>query len=150
MWEPAGVIAVLLLLSLATRRQVDYWSDDLTLWRHTAQVTTNNGFAENMIGEDLLREGDRDAALPHFRAAATMRPEDPFPHLHIGIYEEEHHRPQEALRELNTVLAITAPFAAYTPNLRSNALVYMSFAYNQLHDYDNQQKCMAMAAQQQH
>ena len=150
MWEPAGVIAVLLLLSLATRRQVDYWSDDLTLWRHTAQVTTNNGFAENMIGEDLLREGDRDAALPHFRAAAAMRPEDPFPHLHIGIYEEEHHRPQEALRELSTVLAITAPFAAYTPNLRSNALVYMSFAYNQLHDYDNQQKCMAMAAQQQH
>ena len=146
MWVPAGAVAVLLLLSFATRRQVDYWSDDLTLWTHTAQVTTNNGFAENMIGEDLLRDGDREAAIPHFRAAAAMRPDDPFPHLHIGIYEEEHGRPHQALQELNTVLAITGPFTAYTPNLRSNALVYMSFAYNQLHDYDNQQKCMEMAA----
>jgi len=149
-WVPAGAIAVLVLLSLATRRQVDYWSDDITLWTHTAHVTTNNGFAENMIGEDLLREGDGEAAMPHFRAAAAMRPQDPSPHLHIGIYEEEHGRPHEALQELNTVLIITEPFAAYTPNLRSNALVYMSFAYNQLHDYNNQQKCMEMAARLQH
>ncbi len=145
-WLPAAAVAVLLLLSLATRRQVSYWSDDLTLWTHTAQVTTNNGMAENMIGEDLLREGDREAAIPHFRAAAAMRPQDPFPHLHIGIYEEEHGHPEEALQQLKTVLDLTEPFASYTPVIRSNALVYMSYAYNQLRDYADQEKCIAMAA----
>lgn len=147
---PAAVVIVLLAMSLATRRQVGYWSDDLTLWRHTARITTNNWMAENLIGEDLLREGDQEAAIAHFRTASAMQPRDPFPHLHIGIYEEEHSHPREALEQLSTVLSLTEPFAVYTPTIRSSALVYMSFAYNQLHDYSNQQKCMEMAARLQH
>jgi protein O-mannosyl-transferase len=146
---PAGTGAILCLLALATRRQLSYWSDDVSLWTHTVQVTINNGFAENMIGEDLLRENNREAAIPHFRAAAVMRPSDPFPHLHVGIYEEEHGHPREAIQELNTVLDLTGPFAAHTPNIRRNALVYMSYAYNQLGDYANQKKYMDMAAQAQ-
>ena len=147
-WLPAGSIAILLALSLATRRQVSYWSDDLTLWMHTAQVTRNNWMAENMIGEDFLRKNDRESAIPYFRAAAAMEPQFPYPHLHIGIYEEEHHHPQQALQQLNTVLVLTQPFAAYTPVIRSNALVYMSYSYNQLGDYANQQKYLEMAAHQ--
>ncbi|HUI85212.1 MAG TPA: hypothetical protein VL240_13365 [Candidatus Binatia bacterium] len=147
-WVPAGAIVVLLLLSMATRRQLGYWSDDLTLWRHTAAVTRNNWMAENMIGEDLLRDGDREGAIPHFRAAASMEPLFPFPHLHIGIYEEEHGHPGQALKELSQVLQLTEPFAAYTPTIRSNALVYMSYACNRLGDYRNQEKYMDMAARQ--
>jgi hypothetical protein len=147
MWLPAVAIVVLLALSLATRRQVNYWSSDLTLWEHTVAVTTNNSFAENMIGEDLLRDGDQDRSISHFRAAAAMEPRDPFPHLHIGIYEEEHGHPQEALQQLQTVLDVTQPFAATTPVIRSSAFVYMSFAYNQLHDYANQEKYMKMAGE---
>jgi len=143
---PAGALAILLLLGMATRRQVSYWSDDPILWRHTAQITKNNWMAENMIGEDLLREGEKEAAMPHFREAARMEPLFPFPYLHIGIYEEETGHPQEALRELNQVLAITQPFEAYTPAIRSSAFVYMGFAYNQLGDYADREKCMEMAA----
>ncbi|HTV64539.1 MAG TPA: hypothetical protein VMD98_02985 [Bryocella sp.] len=146
-WVPTGAIAVLLLLALATRKQVGYWSSDLALWTHTAQVTANNGFAENMIGENLLRNGDWENSIVHFRAAAAMRPDDPFPHLHIGIYEEEHGHPREAIEQLNQVLVLTQPFAAHTPVLRGNALVYMSYAYNKLGDYANQQKYLEMAAQ---
>ncbi len=147
-WLPAGTIAVLLLLSLTTRRQLSYWSDDLTLWMHSAQVVQDNWMAENMIGEDLLRQADREAAIPYFRAAAEIEPLFPFPHLHIGIYEEEHHHPKEALQQLKQVIDLTQPYAAYTPVIRSNALTYMSYAYNQLGDYANQQKYMSMAAQQ--
>ncbi len=146
-WLPAVVITVLVALGLATRRQVDFWSDGLTLWEHTAEITSNNGFAQNMIGENMLRNGDQEGSLLHFRAAAAMQPLDPFPRLHIGIYEEEHGHPHEALQDLQTVLDLTQPFAAYTPTIRSSAFVYMSFAYNQLGDYADQQKYMAMAAQ---
>ena len=147
-WLPAGAFAVLVLLSLATRRQISYWSDDLTLWEHSAEVVHNNWMAENMIGEDLLREGDQESAIPHFRAAAAMEPLFPFPHLHIGIYEEEHQHPREALQQLQQVIDLTAPFAKYTPVIRSSALVYMSYAYNQLGDYVNQQKYVDLATQQ--
>jgi tetratricopeptide (TPR) repeat protein len=147
-WVPAGVVAVLVCLSLATRRQLTYWSDDLTLWEHSAEVVNNNWMAENMIGEDFLREGDRESAIPHFRAAETMEPLFPFPHLHIGIYDEEHQHPREALQELQHVIDLTEPYARYTPVIRSNALVYMSYSYNQLGDYANQQRYVDLAAQQ--
>ena len=145
-----AAIAILLLLSLATRQQVGYWWDDLTLWTHTVQVTKNNWMAENMIGEDYLRDNDREASISHFRAAAAMEPLFPLPYLHVGIYEEEHRHPHEALRQLNKVLELTQPYADETPLLRSNALVYMSYAYNQLGDYANEQRCIDEAGRLQH
>ena len=145
-WLPASALAVLVLLSVATQHQLSYWSDDLTLWTHSAEVVKNNWMAESMIGEDLLRQDDRDSAIPHFRAAEAMEPLSPFPHLHIGIYEVEHQHPREALQELQQVIDLTEPFAKYTPVIRDNALVYMSYAYNQLGDYANQQKYVDLAA----
>ncbi|HKD83827.1 MAG TPA: hypothetical protein VKB58_03680 [Terriglobales bacterium] len=147
-WLPVGSIAVLAFLSLATRRQLSYWSDDLTLWEHSSEVVKDNWMAENSIGEDLLRKGDREAAIPHFRAAAAMEPLALFPHYHIGIYEEEHQHPHEALQQLQEVMELTQPYATQTAAMRSNTLAYMSYAYNQLGDYANQQKCMTMAAQE--
>jgi protein O-mannosyl-transferase len=144
-WIPVSAMVVLLAMALQTRRQVDYWSDEETLWTHTLEVTRNNGFAENMLGEYLLRRGEWEASIPYFRAAAAMQPMDPLPHLHIGMYEEEHKHPYAALQELQQVLDITQPYVANTPHLRSNALVYMGYAYNQLGDYANQDKCVKEA-----
>ena len=148
LWLPAGSLAVLVCLSFAARRQLSYWSDDLTLWEHSSEVVKNNWMAENSIGEDLLRKGDRDAAIPHFRAAADMEPLAVFPHYHIGIYEEERQHPHEALQQLQEVINLTQPYAAQTAPMRSNTLAYMSYAYNELGDYANQQKCLSMAAQE--
>jgi len=148
-WLPASTVAILSLLALATRRQVSYWADDMTLWSHTAGVTRNNWMAENQIGELLLMQGDAEAAIPHFRAATAMEPRFPFAHLHVGVYEEEHGRPREAIQQLQTVLDLTQFEAARTPVIRGTALVYMSYAYNQLGDYANQQKYLSLAAQQQ-
>jgi hypothetical protein len=145
-WLPAGTVAILVLLSLATRRQLTYWSDDLTLWTHSAEVVKNNWMAENMIGEILLMNGDPETAISHFRAAAAMEPSFPFPHLHIGIYEEEHRHSYEAIQQLQQVIDLTQKDADKTPVIRSSAFVHMSYAYNQLGDYANQQKYVDMAA----
>lgn len=143
---PVGSIAVLLLLTFATRRQLSYWSDDLTLWEHSAEVVKDNWMAENSIGEDLLRKNDRDAAAEHFRAAAAIEPRALFPHYHVGVYEEESHHPHEALQQLQEVINLTQPYAAQTSAMRSNVFAYMSYAYNQLGDYANQQKYLSLAA----
>ncbi len=147
-WLPAGAVAILLLTASATRRQLSYWTDDLTLWTHAAEVVSNNAMAENMIGETLAQSGDREAAMPHFRAAAAMDPLFPFPHLHIGIYEEEHRHPREAIEQLQKVIELTQTAADHMPAIRNEAFVHMSFAYAQLGDYANQEKYLALAAQQ--
>ena len=145
---PVGSVAVLVLLSFATRRQVSFWADDLTLWTHSSEVVKDNWMAENHIGEDLLRSSGREAAIPHFRAAAAMEPLALYPHYHIGIYEEEREHPREALQQLQEVINLTQPYVAQTAPMRSHVYAYMSYAYDELGDYANQQKCMAMAAQE--
>lgn len=47
------------------------------------------------------------------------------------------------------MLDLTQFEAARTPVIRGTALVYMSYAYNQLGDYANQQKYVNLAAHQQ-
>ena len=49
----AATVVLLIALGLASRRQVGYWADDLTLWTHSAEAVSNNAMAENMIGENL-------------------------------------------------------------------------------------------------
>jgi tetratricopeptide (TPR) repeat protein len=144
---PVGTVAVLLLLMFATRRQVGYWSDDLTLWTHTAEAVPNNALAENMIGEIVLRRGDPEAAIAHFRAAAALDPLFPFAQLHIGIYEEEHHHPRQAIERLQNVIDLTQRVADRTQVLRMAAFAHLSYAYNELGDYANQQKYVNLAAQ---
>jgi len=147
-WVPVAALAILVALASATRRQLSYWDDDLTLWTHSAAVVKNNYEAEDLIGETLLRRGDSEAAIAHFRASAAMDPRFTFPRLHIGIYEEEHHHPYLALQQFQQVLDLTQPDARLTPVLRTTALTHMSYVYNQLGDYANQQKYLEMAAQQ--
>ena len=145
---PAVVVIVLVALSVATRRQVNYWTDDLTLWTHSAKAVKNNAMAENMIGENLLRRNDREGAIAHFRAAAQMDPAFPFPQLHIGVYEEAHGHSQEALEHFKKVIELTDKVPESMAAIRANAFANMSFVYNQLGDFANQQKYLTMAAQQ--
>jgi tetratricopeptide (TPR) repeat protein len=144
----AVTVAVLVILSFATRRQVNYWTDDLTLWTHSAEAVKNNAMAENMIGENLLREQDRDDAIAHFKAAAGMDPEFPFPQLHIGVYDEAHGHPREALVHFQRVIELTDKVPDSMAAIRTNAFANMSFVYNQLGDYANQQKYLTLAEQQ--
>jgi protein O-mannosyl-transferase len=146
---PVGTVAVLLLLAVATRRQLSYWTDDLALWTHSAQAVSNNAMAENMIGETWLQRRQPELAIAHFRTAATMDPLFPFPHLHIGVYEEQHGNPREAIAQFQQVITLTDSAADHMPALRANAFAHMSFAYNQLGDYAKQEKYLSLAAQQQ-
>ncbi len=147
-WLPAGTAVILLLLTFATRRQLSYWTDDLTLWTHSAEAVKNNAMAEELIGETLSQRGDPDAAIAHFRAAAAMDPLFPFPYLNIGIYEEDHHQPREAIADFQKVIDLTAPAADHMPALRTSAFAHMGFSYNQLGDYADREKYLSLAAQQ--
>ena len=154
-WHVAGVwvagasVATLLLLTFATHRQLGYWSSDVILWSHTAQVTKNNAGAENILGEALRREGRLEDAMLHFRAASTMDPLLPYPRYHIGVYEEQHGNPQAAIEQFKKVMELTQNDTGLLASLRADTLLRMHSAYKAIGDDTNAEKCLSMAVQEQ-
>lgn len=101
---PAASIAILLVLAVITHRQIGYWSDNLTLWSHAAQVTQDNWVAEDMVAGILLNAGHRNEALSHYYVASALNPTDSGSNLAIAIYEQQRGNLQESIRRYNRAL----------------------------------------------
>ncbi len=104
--RPAGAAFVILVLSVATWRQIGYWRSDYDLWNHALQVTKNNLVAEDSLGLALLGNGRYDDALGHFRNAERIGPNDATSHLNIGIILERKGDVQGAIAEYETSILL--------------------------------------------
>lgn len=144
-----GGLALLMLLGFATRRQLSYWSDDVALWSHTVEVTRNNSGAENVLGETLDRTGRSEEAMLHYRAAAATDPMLPFPHYHIGVYEEQRGNQRDAVEQFTQVLRVTQGDTGVMAELRADTLLRMARAFETLGDYNARERYFAMALQEQ-
>ena len=148
-WVAAASAAILLAFALLTGHQLSYWSDDLTLWSHTVQVTRHNPGAESVLGELLQREGRPQDAIAHFRAASAMDPGLAYPHYHIAIYDERHGDTAGALEQFRMVIAVTQSDRGLLADLRADTLSHMSTDYRSIGDYANAEKCFQMALREQ-
>ena len=79
-----GAAVVIACVSL-TWRQVGHWHDSRSLWQHTLAVTQNNYRAHLDLARELEREGNLEAAGPHYVRAAQINPFSPFPHFYLGL-----------------------------------------------------------------
>ncbi len=79
-----AAFAVLAALSVATARQVGLWKDTRTLFTHALAVTRDNSVAHLNMGDVLLREGNVEAAIPHFREAVRLAPRLAEPYNKLG------------------------------------------------------------------
>ena len=72
-----ATVAVATCLGAATlsARQIDYWRNSETLFRHALDATTGNYLAEHNLGSYLLDTGRLREAMPHLQAALRIRPE---------------------------------------------------------------------------
>jgi tetratricopeptide (TPR) repeat protein len=70
----AGSMAVLVVLSTLTWRQVEVWRDDESLFGHAARVTTGSYWAHYNLGLTLLNTGRGAEAVPEFEEAARVEP----------------------------------------------------------------------------
>ena len=143
-------IATLVVLMVATHRQLNYWSSDVSLWSHAVEVTKNNAGAENVLGEALVRAGRGEDAMIHFRRAAVLDPLLPYPHFHIGAYDEDHGDLPGALEQFRKVIAVTQNDMGVLASLRATTFVRMSSDYEALGDYEAADKCVTLAVQEEH
>jgi len=115
--KPAA-LAVLAGLVLAaniglTENQLSYWHNDLTLFGHAVDATTNNVTAEINYGTALEQNGQRDQALAHYREALRIDPLSPHAHNNLANFLDDSGQTDEALNEYQAALRLDpkAPLA---------------------------------------
>lgn len=115
-----GVAASVMLIALliATRRQVSYWQNGITLFARALAVTDNNAIAHNNLGAVLVREGRLAEGLEHLYAAVTINPQYDTAYTNIavtlyrqGAIMQEQNRRQEAINLYRQALELKPDFA---------------------------------------
>ena len=101
----AGVV-VLAACAAVSADQVRYWSDSITLFRHTLDVTANNETAHYYLGTSLAMRSRTDEAIREFRAALSLQPRDVEAHNNLAMALALQGRTEDAIREFRTALSL--------------------------------------------
>jgi protein O-mannosyl-transferase len=138
----AGVI-VLLVLAILTYRQLGFWNDNETLWRHALEVTDDNYIAHDNLGTLLVLHGQSDEAIQHFRTSLAIFPRDPTSNLQIAVYDHQHGRFQEAIDRYNQMIGETPAGPARADLYSNRGLVYVDMQDN-AHAKESLEQAVAM------
>jgi len=76
---------LLLALGVITNCQARYWRNDITLYRHAAEVVRNNWWAHLALGGALLSENKLDEASVNFTRVLQIEPGSPKALSGLGI-----------------------------------------------------------------
>ena len=101
----AGVVAA---SAAVTWRQVGYWKDNLTLYRHALDVTEGNYTIRNNYASALAERGDLDAAIREYRDVLKKWPHLPRVHNNLGQVLAARGNIAEAISHHNEALRLTS------------------------------------------
>jgi len=79
-------IAVLIITGLMADSyiQTSYWRNAETLWNQALANTSGNYVAHNGLGDVLMKKGQVDEAVVHFKKALEIFPDSPVAHVNLG------------------------------------------------------------------
>jgi hypothetical protein len=103
--------------ALVSARQVRYWSDTATLFRHACDVTSDNGWAHRILGTALAGQGRSHEAIPEYREALRIWPDDPIAHNNLGAALGQEGQREEALREYREAARLDPSNPTYRRNV---------------------------------
>jgi len=112
----ATCLAVVALIAL-TEKQIAFWKNGETLFRHALAVTNDNPMAELNLGVALGDRGALSEALPHLREAVRLSPNDPECHVNLGLALDKDGKRLEAISEFETAIQLKPDFARGHANL---------------------------------
>jgi protein O-mannosyl-transferase len=130
-WLAAPAVLILITLGVLSRRQLAYWHDSETLWRHTLSVTERNYVAHGGLARALAEEGRTEAAIAEFNAAESLHSYSFADMVVLGVYEQTHGQAQAAISQYGRALG-----AAQDANSRAVALSSLGSAYMQMGDFN--------------
>ena len=107
-----AAIPLLIACVVLTEKQIGYWRNSETLFRHALAVTQNSEFAHSNLGLALEQQNRTAEALVEFREAALLNQNIPQFHFFIGNALETLNRPAQALTEYRECLKVNPDVAA--------------------------------------
>lgn len=113
----AASLLVIIVLTGLTWRQIGYWKDHETLFRHALSVTRDNCMAHVSLGDFLSRKGNADEAIFHTREALRLCPKDETAWYNLGVWERERGDLSNAAGALEEALRLKPGYANAWSNL---------------------------------
>ncbi len=112
----SGMACVVVLAGL-TWRQVGYWSDSETLFKHGLEVVSDNYVAHNGLARAYEAQGNSEKAIHHFEAALRICPGFTDGRYNYGRILAENGRKREAAKAYLAVLETDPDFVRAHVNL---------------------------------
>ena len=115
LWLVASTaIAVLSYLAAA---QTSFWKNSEILWRHALANTSLNPLAQANLGDALMRKGQLDDAIVHFRKVLRTNPDFAEANNSLGYVLMKKGQPDEAVAYFRKALEINPGHAEANNNL---------------------------------
>jgi protein O-mannosyl-transferase len=115
-----GAVALMGCLAV-TSIQINYWQNDLKLFAHTVNVTTDNYAADACLGTALENAGNKDAAARLYAESVRVEPDYPQGQFSLGMILLEEGRADEASNHL----AAAAQLAPRDPVMQFDFGIYL-------------------------
>jgi protein O-mannosyl-transferase len=109
---PVGAVLLVGVCALLTERQLVYWRDSETLFRHAIAVTPDNEFAHLNLGVALEQQGRTTEALAEYREVVRCNPSHYQIHFSIGNMLQKMGQPAAALVEYRQCLRLNPEIPA--------------------------------------
>ncbi len=129
-------IGLVVLLTILTARQAEYWKDSITMWSRSQRVTQNNWIAEMNVAAALQKQGLLDESLKHWMVAQKRVPENVKVNLNVAFLEHRLKNYPEAIYYYRKVLALSND-----DHLRAQVWADMGHAYGSLGDEEQERIC---------
>ena len=122
----AAGLASVVVLGVLTWKQTQVWHDSIRLWRYVLTVAERAYFkssvAHNNLGAVLVKQGELEDAVEHYREALRIDPAYAEAHNNLGVALIERGELEAAVEHYREALRINPAYAEAHYNL-GNALV---------------------------
>jgi protein O-mannosyl-transferase len=105
-WVIAPFVIVLLPLALLSLSRETIFSNDLSLWTATVQVSPSSSIAHENLAADLMEKGSVEEAIDQLREALRINPSDGNTYNNLGVALMEKGSFEEAVIPLREALRI--------------------------------------------
>jgi protein O-mannosyl-transferase len=110
-------VFILLILSLVTRQELQYWKDGIRLFSRAIAVTNNNYIAHNNLGYELVQVFKFEEAKKEFETSVTIDPSFYIAHLNLGRSHIEEGNIPEGIEQYQTAIKLKPDYAEAHNNL---------------------------------
>jgi len=111
------VAGIVFASAFTTWHQLGYWKDNISLYRHTLQVTAGNYPILNNYGIALADQGKVDEATKQYEEALRVWPRSALAHVNLGVTLANQGKFMEAIRHYNEALRLIPDYALAHGNL---------------------------------